>query len=65
MTILARGTFDVNITTQPPEDKTEGITLGRMLIEKKFQGDLAAVSSGLIADGKRSYEFACTLPRGD
>jgi hypothetical protein len=35
MTILARGTFDVNITPQPPED----LTLGRMLIEKKFQGD--------------------------
>jgi hypothetical protein len=47
MTILARGTFDVNITPQPPEDKSEGLTLGRMLIE---------------TDGKHSYEFAYTLP---
>ena len=37
MTRLARGTFNVNITPQPPEDKTEGLTLGRMLIEKKFE----------------------------
>jgi len=42
MTNLARGTFAVNITPQPPEDKSEGLTLGRMLIEKKFQGDLEA-----------------------
>ena len=51
MTILARGTFDVNITPQPPEDKSEGLTLGRMLIEKKFQGDLAAVSNGQMLTG--------------
>jgi hypothetical protein len=51
MTILARGTFDVNITSQPPEDKSEGLTLGRMLIEKKFHGDLAAASSGQMLTG--------------
>lgn len=51
MTILARGTFDVNITPQPPEDKSEGSTLGRMLIEKKFQGDLEAVSNGQMLTG--------------
>ncbi len=51
MTMLARGTFDVNIIPQPPEDKTEGLTLGRMLIEKKFQGDLEAVSKGQMLTG--------------
>jgi hypothetical protein len=51
MTNLARGTFAVNITPQPPEDKSEGLTLGRMLIEKKFQGDLAAVSNGQMLTG--------------
>jgi len=51
MTILARGTFAVNITPQPPEDKSEGLTLGRMLIEKKFQGDLEAVSNGQMLTG--------------
>jgi hypothetical protein len=51
MTILARGTFDVNMTPQPPEDKSEGLALGRMLIEKKFQGDLEAVSNGQMLTG--------------
>jgi Protein of unknown function (DUF3224) len=46
MTMLARGSFAVNIIPQPPEDKTEGLTLGRMLIEKKFQGDLEAAGKG-------------------
>jgi hypothetical protein len=51
MTNLARGTFNVNITPQPPEDKSEGLTLGRMLIEKKFQGDLQAISNGQMLTG--------------
>jgi hypothetical protein len=51
MTILARGTFDVNIIPQPPEDKSEGLTLGRMLIEKKFQGDLEAAGDGQMLTG--------------
>ena len=51
MTTLARGTFDVNIVPQPPEDKTEGLTLGRMVIEKKFQGDLEAASNGQMLTG--------------
>jgi hypothetical protein len=44
--MLARGSLAVNIIPQPPEDKTEGLTLGRMLIEKKFQGDLEAAGKG-------------------
>jgi hypothetical protein len=72
MTILARGTFAVNITPQPPEDKSEGLTLGRMLIEKKFQGDLEGVSNGQMltgmpeVKGSGAYvaieQFAYTLP---
>lgn len=51
MATLARGTFAVNIIPQPPEDKTEGLTLGRMLIEKKFQGDLEAAGNGQMLTG--------------
>ena len=51
MTMLARGSFAVNIIPQPPEDKTEGLTLGRMLIEKKFQGDLEAAGKGQMLTG--------------
>jgi hypothetical protein len=42
----AAGTFDVKLTPQPPEDKTEGSTLGRMSIDKQFHGDLEATSKG-------------------
>jgi Protein of unknown function (DUF3224) len=42
----ASGTFEVKLNPQPPEDKTEGSTLGRMLIDKHFQGDLEASSKG-------------------
>jgi hypothetical protein len=51
MKMLARGTFAVNIIPQPPEDKSEGLTLGRMLIEKKFQGDLEAAGKGQMLTG--------------
>jgi hypothetical protein len=51
MTTLARGTFDVSIIPQPPEDKTEGLTLGRTLIEKIFQGDLDAAGKGQMLTG--------------
>jgi hypothetical protein len=49
--MLARGSFAVNIIPRPPEDKTEGLTLGRMLIEKKFQGDLEAAGKGQMLTG--------------
>jgi len=49
--MLARGSFAVNIIPQPPEDKTERLTLGRMLIEKKFQGDLEAAGNGQMLTG--------------
>jgi hypothetical protein len=51
MTNLARGTFDVNIIPQPPEDKSEGSTLGRMLIEKEFRGGLQAAGKGQMLTG--------------
>jgi hypothetical protein len=51
MTRVAHGTFDVNITPQPPEDKSEGLTLGRMLIEKEFHSDLEAASKGQMLTG--------------
>jgi len=46
MIMHAAGTFDVKLTPQPPEDKTEGSTLGRMSIDKQFHGDLEATSKG-------------------
>ena len=42
----ASGTFDVNLTPQKPDGETPGPAVGRMLIDKKFHGDLEATSKG-------------------
>jgi hypothetical protein len=46
MTFRAKGTFEPTLTPQPPEDKAEGSTLGRMSISKKWHGGLEATSEG-------------------
>jgi Protein of unknown function (DUF3224) len=46
MTARATGRFDVKLTPQASEDGAEGATLGRMSIDKQFQGDLEGVSKG-------------------
>jgi hypothetical protein len=42
----ARGTFDVKISPQPPQDNVGDPTVGRMSIDKQFHGDLEATSKG-------------------
>jgi len=44
MTAHATGTFEVKLTPQPPEDKADGSTLGRMSGDKQFHGDLEGTS---------------------
>jgi uncharacterized protein DUF3224 len=44
MTNHASGTFEVNLVPQKPE--AESANLGRMSIDKHFQGDLHATSKG-------------------
>ncbi|MGA7626308.1 MAG: DUF3224 domain-containing protein [Candidatus Acidiferrales bacterium] len=46
MALHASGTFEVKLTPQPPEDKADGSTLGRMSIDKQFHGDLEGNSKG-------------------
>ena len=46
MTKHATGTFEVKVTPDPPEDKAEGSTLGRMSLDKQFHGDLEGTSKG-------------------
>ena len=41
----AHGTFDVKLAPQTPSDPSEG-AVGRMTIDKQFQGDLIASSKG-------------------
>jgi hypothetical protein len=43
----ASGTFDVKLTPQKPDNEvSEAADLGRMTIDKQFQGDLEASSKG-------------------
>ncbi len=46
MTTRATGTFEVTITPQPADDRTDGATLGRMSLDKQFSGDLQATGRG-------------------
>jgi hypothetical protein len=40
----AHGTFEVKPTQEPPYDTSDGISLGRALVDKQFVGDLEATS---------------------
>lgn len=42
----ASGTFDVHLTPQPAAPGTEAAELGRLVIDKRFHGDLDATSLG-------------------
>lgn len=42
----ARGTFEVKLSSQPAAPGTEAAQLGRLSIDKRFQGDLEATSLG-------------------
>lgn len=45
MTTHAQGSFNVEITPQT-QDAMEGVTLGRMSLDKQFDGDLVATGKG-------------------
>jgi len=57
----ATGPFEVKITPLEPANKTEDNSLGRMLLEKQFHGDLEASSkgemltAGSVAKGSGGY----------
>lgn len=46
MTQRASGPFEVKLVPQPPDDKSDGAAVGRMLLDKQFHGDLEAVGKG-------------------
>lgn len=61
MAARARGTFDVTITPQAPDDPAEANSIARMSIAKQFHGDLDATSVGQMlavgtsVDGSAGY----------
>jgi hypothetical protein len=46
VTYHARGTFEVTLTPQIPEESSDGQSAARLLIDKQFRGDLQATSKG-------------------
>jgi hypothetical protein len=46
VTMHARGTFNVKVQPVETTDHPEGTTLGRLSIDKQFQGDIVATSQG-------------------
>ena len=46
MTHRAAGTFEVSMKPQSAPDATPGASLGRMSLDKQYQGDLAATANG-------------------
>lgn len=46
MPTRATGTFQVKLDPQPPQDNIGDPTIGRLAIEKQFDGDLQATSKG-------------------
>ena len=47
----AAGPFDVKLSPQVADSYTDGLTLGRMTIDKQFRGDLDATSKGQMLTG--------------
>jgi hypothetical protein len=48
----ATGDFEVKMSPQAPEDGPAGAAIGRMLLDKRFHGDLEAESQGqMLAAG--------------
>ncbi|HVO81379.1 MAG TPA: DUF3224 domain-containing protein [Terriglobales bacterium] len=42
----ARGTFDVTVKPEATDDKSEGLPLGRMSLDKQYHGDLEGIGKG-------------------
>ncbi len=52
----AEGTFEVKLSPLVSNDTAENATLGRLALDKQFQGDLAATSQGEMLTAGTSVE---------
>ena len=46
MSAIAKGSFSVELKPQAEPSAADGVSLGRMSLDKKFEGDLIAVGKG-------------------
>src|SRR5262245_52472178 len=56
MTSHASGTFEVKVKPLPADQKVEGLTVGRMALDKQFAGDLTGTSKGEMMTAESSVE---------
>jgi hypothetical protein len=56
MTSHARGTFEVQVKPLPADEKVDGLTVGRVALDKKFAGDLEGTSKGEMMTAETSVE---------
>ncbi len=54
-TMTARGTFDVKVTAQPPDDGAAG-PFGRLFVDKQLHGDLEGTSKGQMLAAMTAIE---------
>jgi hypothetical protein len=61
MSTQARGTFEIKLTPHPPYHTGDGVSLGRITIDKQFHGDLQGssvvemLSAGTAVKGSAGY----------
>ena len=56
MTSHASGTFEVKVKPLPTDEKVDGLTVGRMAVDKQFKGDLEGTSKGEMMTAETSVE---------
>ena len=48
MTMIAKGRFTVTMTPKSAPSATDGVSLGRMSLDKRYEGDLVATAEGTM-----------------
>ncbi len=56
MTSRAAGTFEVKVKPLPSDEKVQGLTVGRMSLDKQFKGDLEGTSRGEMTTAGTAVE---------
>src|SRR5215211_1875932 len=56
MTTRASGTFEVRLSPQAPDGEAGGSAVARLLIDKRFSGDLVATSKGQMLAVRTAVE---------
>ena len=52
----ARGTFEVQITPLPADEYADAASMGRMLLDKQFSGDMTGTAKGQMITGMGSVK---------